>query len=92
VRIQEAAERFADFTGHEVDYIDTVQINSIDVAFKVGMCDGILYTTVRDGKTERYIHEFKKTARPILASNYNGTQLLLLKGKFRFTERGIVDR
>jgi hypothetical protein len=61
------------------------------VGFKVGLCDGILYTTVRDGKIEHYIHEFKKQARPILVSNYNGDSLYLIEGHYNFTERGIVD-
>jgi hypothetical protein len=62
------------------------------VAFKIGDCDGILYTTVRDGVTESYIHKFKKKSRPVLASSFDGKQLLILAGGYEFTERGIVDK
>lgn len=63
----------------------------MDVGFKFGDCDGILYTTVRDGRTEKYIHTFKKNSRPILASSSDGKQIALIGGKYKFTDRGIVD-
>lgn len=92
MRIKEAAKRFKEFTGHEVEYKDSVKMPEHDVSFLIGECDGILYTTVRDGKTEHYIHKFKKRARPLLASSHDGKQLYLLKGKYRFTDRGIIDQ
>jgi len=82
---------FKEFTGMEPDFVDKVKVPPVDVGLKIGKCDGILYTTVRDGVTEKYIHEFKKTSRPVLVSSFDGKQLLLLGGKFDFTERGIVD-
>ena len=85
-------ERFKDFTGHDVVNEDVVTVNTPSVGFKVGLCDGILYTTVRDGVTEHYIHKFKKRSRPQLVANYNGNALYLIGGKYRFTERGIVDK
>lgn len=64
----------------------------IDVGLKVGHCDGILYTTVRDGKTEKYIHKFKRSSRPLLAASFDGKSLVLIGGSYQFTERGIVDK
>jgi hypothetical protein len=90
-KIQEATERYHGFTGHEPQFIDTYNLPDYDVAFKIGHCDGILYTTVRDGKTERYIHRFKKNSRPFLCASHDGKQLIILEGGFRFTNRGIVD-
>ena len=73
--------------------MDTVkQPHVVDVALKVGWCDGILYTTERDGNVEKYIHKFKKSSRPLLAASFDGKNLLLLGGAFRFTDRGIVDQ
>lgn len=91
-KINEAEKRFEEFTGHKIEYIDKVKIESSDVGFKVGVCDGILYTTIRDGKVEHYIHKFRNKSKPLLASNYDGSQLFLLQGKYKFTERGIVDK
>lgn len=50
-----------------------------------------MYETVRDGKTEHYIHKFKKHARPILGASHDGTQLVLIGGNFTFTDAGITD-
>jgi hypothetical protein len=54
--------------------------------------DFVGYTTVRDGKRERYIHRFRKKSRPLLAASSDGTSLQILGGEFEFTEAGIEDR
>jgi len=71
--------------------LDYYEVEPVDVAFKIGECDGLLYTTVRDGVKESYIHKFKKKSRPLLVSSHDGKQLFLLGGRYDFTERGIVD-
>lgn len=63
-----------------------------DVGLKIGHLDGVLYTTVRDGKTEKYIHKFKRSSRPLLAVSFDGKNLIMLGGAYQFTERGIVDK
>lgn len=63
-----------------------------DVGFKIGEVDGILYSTIRDGNPEKYIHRFKKKSRPLLAASFDGSQLYILGGGYTFTERGIVDQ
>jgi hypothetical protein len=90
-RLYEAAERFERFTGHDATYYDEVQVSFPDVAFNVGKIDGIMYETKREGKTEHYCHKFKSSARPVFAVSHDGKQLLAIGGKFRFTDRGIVD-
>ncbi len=90
--MKEATELFKSFTGHDAQWFDKYEIPDYSVGLKIGSCDGIMYTTVRDGKTEKYIHKFKKSARPLLVSSYDGQQLIILGGGYNFTERGIVDR
>lgn len=90
--IADAAKLYTDFTGHSADYYQKVNVPEVKSALHVGSCDGILYTTIRDGVEESYIHKFKNHARPAFAVSSNGRQLLLIGGKFAFTERGIVDR
>jgi hypothetical protein len=58
----------------------------------VGELDGVLYTTVRDGVTEKYIHKFRKKSRPLLATSHDGKSLHILGGEYEFTERGIEDK
>lgn len=87
---KELYERFTGHPGEEIGFIDVPAMPKTVVA--IGQIDGILYTTVRDGKTEKYIHKFSRKARPLFAVSPDGQQLFILGGEYDFTERGIVDR
>lgn len=90
-KITAAVKLFENFTGDKPVYVDTVELDIDDVAMAIGHCDGIMYETVRNGEVERYVHEFKKGSRPVLAVGSDGKQLYLLGGRYRFTDRGIED-
>lgn len=91
--VQKAARLYERFTGHEAEGIGRVKIKPMP---KVGVCvgsvDGILYTTVRDGVEEKYIHKFRAKDKPLFVVSPDGKQLLMVGGAYDFTERGIVDR
>lgn len=82
---------YEEFSGHDAEYYENIDVEWPKVALQVGECDGILYTTTRDGKVERYIHKFKKSARPHLVASHDGRFLGLIGGNFTFTDRGICD-
>jgi hypothetical protein len=89
---EKAASLYADFTGHDAAPLARVPAPKIPkVALVVGHCDGVLYSTVRDGVKEKYIHQFRASDKPLLCVSPDGRQLLLYGGRFEFTERGIVD-
>jgi hypothetical protein len=89
---QKAALLFERFTGHDTTKPQVINVDPLPSAVAViGECDGILYTTVRDGRKERYIHEFKAKDKPLLCISPDGRQILLIGGAYIFTERGIVD-
>ena len=90
--VGKAIDLFRRFRGDEPKYIDTVKFKIPDVALLIGQMDGIMYTTVRDGKAERYIHKFKRKSRPLLAVGHDGNQLIILGGEYEFTELGIEDK
>lgn len=90
-QINQAAKLYSEFTGEEPQYIDQVTINVSPVMLLIGECDGILYTTRRDGRVESYIHRFSKNARPLLTASNTGNQLYLIGGRYRFTDAGIID-
>lgn len=93
VQMRNAAKLFSDFTGHEAEIVDEIEKPVIpDVMLVVGEIDFIGYTTVRDGVKEKYIHKFKRSAKPDFAVSHDGKQLHLLGGNYDFTEQGIVDR
>lgn len=90
--VEKARLLYEKFTGH--DGIDEVVIDKPvipDVLSVIGDVDGIMYTTVRDGKTEKYLHKFKKSARPLFCVSPDGLSLHLIGGSYQFGERGIVD-
>ena len=90
--VAEAQRRYEDFTGHEAREGRKVHVKVPRAAVEIGTLDGVLYTTVRDGVQEKYIHKFRKASRPILAAGSDGKSLHVVGDKFEFTDRGIVDR
>jgi hypothetical protein len=90
--MREARERFKEFSGHDANQTHKVRLRVPKSALLVGELDGVLYTTVRDGKTEKYIHKFRKKSRPLLAAAHDGNSIHILGGEYEFTERGILDK
>ena len=90
--ISRAADLYERFSGHEAEAIGKVRVNPMPkVGVAIGEVDGILYTTVRDGVLEKYIHKFRKADKPLFVVSPDGKQLFLVGGNYTFTERGIVD-
>ena len=91
-KVEKAADLYERFTGHDADDVVSIDKPEMpDVLLAVGEIDGVMYSTVRDGVAEKYIHKFKKSCRPIFAVSHDGKQLYMLGGAYDFTERGIVD-
>jgi hypothetical protein len=89
---QKVALLFERFTGHQVQEAHTVKVPPLpSVVAEIGPCDFIGYTAVRDGKTEKYIHKFRASDKPMLCVTPDGKQILLVGGRYRFTSLGIVD-
>ena len=91
--VHSAQMLFEDFTGHAGRVVAKIKKPVYpDAVVVIGECDGVLYTTRRDGKMESYIHRFKARSRPLLCSSADGKTLYLLGGAYRFTDRGIIDK
>lgn len=90
-KLHKAANLYEEFTGHDATYYDSLDIDWPAAGARIGHVDGIMYTTVRDGETEKYIHKFKKSARPEMMVSHDGKQVLPIGGNYTFTDRGIVD-
>jgi hypothetical protein len=89
--LAKAKKLYRDFTGMEPDSIEEVTVPDVDAAVCVGTMDFLGYTTVRDGVTESYIHEFDAHARPLLCVTHDGQAMVILGGGFTFGEAGFVD-
>lgn len=91
--LKDAARLYEKFTGESGAVIAKIPMPTMPkVLAVVGEIDGILYTTVRDGVKEKYIHRFAKAARPLFCVSPDGKSIHLIGGEYRFTERGIIDK
>lgn len=87
-----AIDAYREFTGHEPDTELIIPIEDGDIpAYALGKLEGVAYEATRDGKTEKYFHEFGRKARPLLAVKDDGKQLFIAGGAYEVTDRGIED-
>jgi hypothetical protein len=87
-----AKKAFEDFTGHKATKRRVSRLDDRDVhGWEMGPVLGIAYEAKRDGKTQRYFHEFKKAARPRLVAKDDGSKLYIDGGRYKVTDRGIED-
>ena len=87
----EAASRFKEFTGHDASKELVARVRPIRVGLAVGKLSGVMYEATRDGETSQYFHRFKRSSRPLLIADHDGSQIGIVGGRYRFTDRGIVD-
>jgi hypothetical protein len=55
-------------------------------ALEVGQFYGIAY--IADGK--KYFHKFNRNNRPLVFVSSDGRQIYILKGGYKFTDRGFI--
>lgn len=90
--IKRARKAYEDFSGHTPKRVDKSSLPDRDVTgWKMGPVVGIAYEAKRDGKTQKYFHEFEEHARPDLVAQDDGSQLYINGGRYKVTERGIED-
>jgi hypothetical protein len=61
-----------------------------EVVFKIGELSAIQYAI--DGHKKDYYHKFAKSGRPLLLSSADGSQIFILKGRWKFTDRGFMNK
>lgn len=83
------AEKFSAFTGHAATHVTRYKKPPMGAAFALGNLLAVEYRATRDGVSDRYRHEFRKSSQPLLVSD--GSQLDIVGGRIRVTERGIED-
>jgi hypothetical protein len=69
-----------------------------EVTFKVpravavmGQVEFFGYMTTHAGRTHLYVHQFAPGSRPTFAAGKGRNQAFLIGGRYRVTDRGIVD-
>lgn len=90
--IRAAIKLYTDFREKVPKLIRVVDFDPPQAVMVIGYVDEIRYTTTHGKKVVSYYHPFQEGSRPLLTASANGKQLLLLGGRYKFTDRGIVDR
>lgn len=90
--MRRAAELYKGFRERVPQRIKKIGIQVPRVAVDIGQVEYIGYRTTHGRKLTLYQHDFAAGSRPLLCVSPDGKQLLLIGGRYRFTERGIVDR
>lgn len=94
--IEEAAKKLEDFSGYPATKIIETTMPAVKVGLVIGELDLIGYRTKRKGieknRIVRWGHKFGRPSRPLLAVSKDGKQLLIVGGRYEFTEAGIENR
>lgn len=87
-QIEKAAKLYKDF--HEKSAksgkLVNIKMDKAMNALEVGQFYAILY--IAGGK--KYLHKFNKRNRPLVFVSSDGKQIFILKGGYRFTDRGFI--
>lgn len=90
--MSEAAELLAEFSGHVPSKTVHANVPALKEGLVIGELDGVMYSATRDGRREKYLHEFRRKSRPLLAVSNDGQQLGIVGGRYLFTDAGITDK
>jgi hypothetical protein len=85
VAAQRLFRRFFGRDARDGEIVD-VATREPETCLVIGELDGVIYR--EETSKEPLIHRFKKTDRPLLLVSSDGRQIYILKGGYRFTERG----
>ncbi|MDE2019676.1 MAG: hypothetical protein KGJ13_05025 [Patescibacteria group bacterium] len=88
-QIAKASALFRRFFGKAPKKQDILEFDGErETVLVIGELDGVIYRT-SDSK-EPYIHRFAKSNRPLLSVSFDGSQIYILKGGYRFTAKGFI--
>ena len=90
-KAEKAIKLYQRFRGMDPRFVDEYDMPDLSVCMLIGECDAVEYTTVREGKTEMYRHEFTGKSKPMLIASWDGKQVAFLGGRYNFSEVGIKD-
>ena len=86
-----ALQLYRDFREDEPRRIKRIKLELPGAVVVMGIADCIGYRTTHGKKGVVYMHDFAPGSRPYLCAGTRDNQLFLIGGRFRVTERGIVD-
>jgi hypothetical protein len=89
--LKQAVELYTSFREAKPKRVDVVEMEHPSVVMVIGHLESVDYRTTHGGKLQLYRHDFARGSRPLLCVSADGEQLVLVGGRYTFTEDGIVD-
>jgi hypothetical protein len=89
--IRSAAELFEEFREEPPERARKVNFKVPNAVAVMGQVEFIGYMTTHAGQTHLYVHQFAQGSRPTFAAGKGRNQAFLIGGRYRVTDRGIVD-
>lgn len=90
--IGQAVSLYESFREASPRRVAKIRVKPVKAVAIIGYVEAVDYRTTHGKKVELYRHDFAAGSRPLLAVSADGKQLLLLGGRYQFTEQGIVDK
>jgi hypothetical protein len=90
--VRAAVELYESFREKKPKRLKVIDVKIPRVVVHIGYLEAFDYRTTHGTELALYKHEFARGSRPLLCVSSDGTQLLLLGGRYHFTERGVVDK
>jgi hypothetical protein len=87
-----AAKLYESFRERPPKRVNRIGFAPPRIVVDIGHVEFIGYRTTHGKKLTLYRHDFAPGSRPLLCVSPDGRQLMLIGGRYKFTERGIVDR
>lgn len=89
---EDAKQLFFNFFGRDARPKDivTVKQDEPECALVIGEVHAIQYKPRNNGDKLTSFHRFHKSNRPLLLVSSDGKQIYILKGGYRFTDRGFI--
>jgi len=78
---------FAEVPARDIQRKAVDKPRSFDVGLHIGTLCAVIYSI----NGEQRIHKFRPKSAPDLIASLDGGQLAIVGGRYRFTNRGIVD-
>lgn len=89
--IRSSAALYKEFREESAERARRVDFKVPHAVAVMGQVEFIGYMTTHAGRTHLYVHQFAPGSRPILGAGKGRNQAFLIGGRYRVTDRGIVD-
>jgi hypothetical protein len=89
--IRSSAKLYEEFREEPPERARRVDFKVPHAVAVMGQVEFIGYMTTHAGKTHLYVHQFAPGSRPVLGAGKGRNQAFLIGGRYRVTDRGIVD-